>query len=283
MPSLSDLKVDTKHLTEPFPVRLGKELGCAFTASFLVSPLVSILDKAMVKEIAGVDGFMREVKHASSEMFTHPKRFFGGLSFRLTFAVYAGTYAVANLSELLLDVYKVDKDAQRKPVKINLTTIANVSLLLWRDAIFAREFSGGTPKPRTPLRTLGCFAIRDGATMAATFYAAPLAADYLAKEHGVNEEVAQISTALAVPAVTQLFTAPIHIHALDYYARPVATMAERMGKMKDEIGKISFARTVRVLPAFGLGSYSNNKLRQNFVQEQNFPGLIRRRTTVGML
>ncbi len=87
----ADWKAKTHHFVEPLLTRLPKELGCALTASFLVSPIVSILDKAMVKEIAGVRAFMSEIKHSSLDMFLQPKKFFGGLSFRLTFAVYAGT------------------------------------------------------------------------------------------------------------------------------------------------------------------------------------------------
>jgi len=48
----ADWKAETHHFVEPLSTRLPKELGCALTASFLVSPIVSILDQAMVKEIA---------------------------------------------------------------------------------------------------------------------------------------------------------------------------------------------------------------------------------------
>jgi hypothetical protein len=275
----ADWKAETHHFVEPLSTRLPKELGCAFTASFLVSPIVSILDKAMVKEISGVIEFMTEIKQSTMEMFVQPKKFFGGLSFRLTFAVYAGTYAVANCSELLLDAYRVAEDKQRKPIKVGLSSIANVSLLLWRDSIFARVYSG-KPKPSTPLRTLSMFALRDTATMTATFYAAPIAAKYLVDEHGMDVELARISSALVVPGITQIITAPIHIHALDYYTRPVVdSTAERFLRIKEEFRKIAFARTLRILPAFGLGSYSNNKFREIYIKEQPLHTLQRRRIT----
>ena len=90
----------------------------------------------------------------------------------MTFAVYFGTYAVANLSEMLLDASQVTNDDERKTYKVSAASVANVSLLMWRDAVFAREFGGGKPKPSTPLRTLGLFGVRDTATMYATFYMA---------------------------------------------------------------------------------------------------------------
>jgi len=281
----ADWKAKTHHFVKPLLMHLPKELGCALTASFLVSPIVSILDKAMVKEIAGVQAFMNEIKHSSIDMIMQPKKFFGGLSFRLTFAVYAGTYAVANCSELLLDAYRVADDKQRKPIKVGLSSLANVSLLLWRDSVFARTYSG-VAKHSIPVRTLGLFAVRDTATMTATFYVAPKVAKYLTEEHGVNQELARISCALAVPGVTQIITAPVHIHALDYYAHPVASTAERWNRIAIEFKKIAFARTLRILPAFGLGSYSNNKFREIYISEQPLhtlqrePSMIRRITAL---
>lgn len=280
----ADWKAETHHFVEPLSIRLPKELGCALTASFLVSPLVSILDKAMVKEIAGVREFMTEVKLSTMDMLLQPKHFFGGLSFRLTLAVYAGTYAVANCSELLLDAYRVAEDKQRKPIKVGLSSVANVSLLLWRDSIFARRYSGQAQPTQPGFRTLSLFALRDASTMAATFYAAPVVARYLTEEHGVHAEVARIGAALAVPGVTQIFTAPFHIHALDCYARPVvATSAERITRIREEFRKIAFARTMRILPAFGLGSYSNNKFREVFILDQPLHTLRRHHSSSATL
>ena len=253
--------------------RIPTEIACALSASMLVSPIVSVLDKAMVKEISGVAPFVKEIASSASEIITKPTKFFGSLSFRLTFAVYAGTYAVANLSEALLDVGNVQEESQRKPVKVGFSSAANVGLLLWRDSIFAKTYSGAPPKP-TPWRTLAGFAVRDTATCTATFYLAPKAADYLIKEHEVNEEVAKISTALLVPGVTQIITAPIHILALDIYARTDSTIGERMLRIQQEFRKIAFARTLRILPAFGLGSYSNTKFRHWFIKEEETPIVV---------
>jgi hypothetical protein len=254
-----------------------KELGCAFTASFLVSPLVSIIDKAIVQEIAGVAQLMRSMEGACTEMILHPKAFFNGLSFRLTFMVYFGTYAVANCSEAALDYYKVKDEKTRKTWKVSMASTANVGLLAWRDSVFARTFSGGKPPAKIPLRTIGLFATRDSATMVSTFYAAPQAADYLILEHDVNKEVAKISTSLLIPVVSQFLTAPLHIHAIDYFNRPNSTAAERISIVRKEMGKVCFARGLRIFPAFGIGSYSNNKFRELTIRQPNEELLLTRR------
>jgi len=278
---LADASAFTHQFLDGPYARIPKELGCAFTASFLVSPLVSIIDKAIVQEIAGVGQLMATMGTAAKEMVVKPKTFFNGLSFRLTFIVYFGTYAVANLSEAALDYYKVKQEETRKFYKVGSASIANVGLLAWRDSVFAREFSGSGQKvpAKTPFRTIAFFAIRDTATMAATFYFAPKACEYLVLEHDVNRHLAEISTSLSIPVLSQFITAPIHIHAIDYYNRPDATSAERMIRMKEEMGKVCFARGLRILPAFGIGSYSNNKFRELSIRQPNEELLLTRRIT----
>lgn len=275
-----DYHADTHEFIEKPLARAPKEIGCALAASCLVSPLVSIIDKCIVQEISGTGQFMKAIGGACREVVISPKKFFGGLSFRLTVIVYFGTYAVANLSELALDTYKVRDDTERKRMKVSATSVANIGLLAWRDSVFAREFgSAAGKKLATPMRTIGLFAVRDATTMYATFSLAPRAADYLIKEHGVEKNIAELSTALGIPVVAQFLTAPIHIHAMDFHNNRTASLVERLATVRKEFGTVAFARGLRILPAFGIGSFSNNKLRELFIRQPNEELLFRRRFT----
>eukprot|EP00544_Gedaniella_sp_CCMP2646_P005479 CAMPEP_0202480290 /NCGR_PEP_ID=MMETSP1361-20130828/341_1 /ASSEMBLY_ACC=CAM_ASM_000849 /TAXON_ID=210615 /ORGANISM="Staurosira complex sp., Strain CCMP2646" /LENGTH=330 /DNA_ID=CAMNT_0049107711 /DNA_START=92 /DNA_END=1084 /DNA_ORIENTATION=- len=276
---LADAKATTHEFLEGPYARVPKELGCAFAASFLVSPLVSIIDKAIVQEITCVRSLTSSMLGAAKEMVFQPRAFLGGLSFRLTFAVYFGTYATANLSEAALDYFSVKDEGTRKFYKVGAASIANVSLLAWRDSIFARVFSGGTPPAKTPPRTVGLFAVRDTVTMAATFWAAPKVCEWLTEEQGWDHHKAEVTSSFAIPVFAQFVTAPIHIHALDYYSNPTATTAERIATIKKEMGKVCFARGLRILPAFGIGSYSNNKFREWFIRQPNEELLLSRQIT----
>jgi hypothetical protein len=289
--SLSDASYYTHQFLEGPYARVPKEVGCALAASFLVSPLVSIIDKAIVQEIAGVTQLLRSIEGACAQMVLHPRQFFSGLSFRLTSVVYFGTYAVANCSEAALDYYKVKEEKARKTWKVSLASTANVGLLAWRDSVFVRTFTAASPPDKaggettaaavrkTPLRTLGLFAARDTVTMISTFYAAPKAAEYLTVQHDVNKEVANISTALLVPVLSQFLTAPIHIHALDFYTRPQSTAQERWNMIRGELWKVCLARGLRIFPAFGIGSYSNNKFRELTIRQPNEELLLARRVS----
>lgn len=259
-------------------MRAPKEIGCALAASLLVSPMVSVIDKCIVQDVNGIMPLMRIIGKESIQAMRKPREFAGALSFRLTVIVYFGTYAVANLSELVLDEYRVAKEDKRKTFKVSCAGAANIGLLAWRDAIFAREFSSGPPK-KTPIRTISMFALRDLGTMWATFYAAPECATYLIREHELNKEVAEISMALLIPVIMQYLTAPLHIHAMDVYNRSVATGQERIQKIIGDFNAVSFFRAFRILPAFGIGSYSNNKFRELFIRQPDLSMYWTRRVT----
>lgn len=276
-----DAHANTHEFVEAPLQRAPKEVACAFAASFMVSPLVSIIDKAIVQSgSGGGSAFAKAMVGACKEMVLQPRAFLGGLSFRLTVIVYFGTYAVANLAELGLDMARVRDDEKRKHSKVSAAATANIGLLAWRDSIFARQFAQGKVPKSTPFRTIGLFAVRDCATMYATFYAAPKAAEYLEKEHDVEENVAELSMALAIPVLAQIATAPVHIHAMDYFNnREATTMAQRLSAIKKEFGMVSFARGLRILPAFGIGSFSNNKLREIFIDQVENKMVLRHRIT----
>lgn len=276
---LSNASADTHQFVDGPYSRIPKELGCAFAASLIASPLVSIIDKAMVEEITGIRSLMNSMGGAFKQMLVQPKAFYGGLSFRLTFAVYFGTYAVANLSEAALDYNYERNEETRKIYKVSCASAANIGLLAWRDSVFAREFAGVNVGPRIPLRSIGLFAVRDSATMAATFYVAPKVSKHLQEERGWNKTKADVTSALTLPMLAQFVTAPLHIHAVDYYAHRTAPISEQALRIKNEMFKVCFARGIRVLPAFGIGSFTNNMFREMTIKQLGGAPTLRERIT----
>mmetsp|Transcript_24185 Transcript_24185/g.35833 ORF Transcript_24185/g.35833 Transcript_24185/m.35833 type:complete len:304 (+) Transcript_24185:135-1046(+) len=269
-----------EFLEKPY-MRVPKEIGCAFAASAVASPLVAIMDKAMVKPITGIGALLGSMGEAGKEMMVKPKTFFGGLPFRLTFLVYFGTYAAANVSEAALDYFNERQEENRKKVKVAAASAANISLLQWRDSIFAREYSGaaGSSVKKVPLRTMTLFGVRDAFTMSATFYGAPKAAAYLIKEHDMNHSAAELSTALVIPVIAQFVTAPLHIHAMHFFNNPLSSFSETTSQIKAEYSKVAFGRGLRILPAFGLGSFCNNKFRELTIRQPNEDLLLTRKVT----
>jgi hypothetical protein len=83
-----------------------------FAASLLVSPLVSIIDKCLVQEIAGIKPLMISIKAGGLEMMKNPRQFVGALSYRLTVVVYFEPTRWR--TELALDEHRVAKEEKRK-------------------------------------------------------------------------------------------------------------------------------------------------------------------------
>jgi hypothetical protein len=88
-------------------------------------------------------------------------------------------------------------------------------------------------------------------------------AEYLQHEYGMERNISELSTALAIPTAMQFVTAPLHIHDMDYYARPAVTNGwkDRMAVIWGEFAMVAGARSLRILPGFGLGSFCNNRFR----------------------
>jgi hypothetical protein len=266
--------------------RVAIEVGTATVAAALVSPVVAIIDKAIIKQVAGVQVFVEAIGEGLWRMATHPRLFFTSAPFVLTYGVYAGTYLAANLAEAAMDYVDERHGAERKTVKVALASTANIGLLLGRDAYMARMFRDAPPAhgpasgassaaaappypkavPKTPFppfRTLWKFAVRDATTMAATFYAAPLFGKWmLDRGHVETTFNAEVIASLSVPVVANVCSAPLHILALDQYNRPSAESRSRWEHMRRELRGVTFARCLRVVPAFGLGSFSNTQLRR---------------------
>lgn len=252
--------------------RVASELVAASLAALAASPLVTVIDKSLVQEISQQKTFVVALKEAASKMLTQPKSFFFGTPFLFTLAVYQVTYSAANLSETFLDYKKVEDLETRKTVKVSLAATANISMLSWRDAAFAKRYASSTSSnnnnnssiKRVPMKSLGLFATRDFATMYATFYIAPKTALYLQERFGVAKISSELGCALSVPAAMQVVTAPLHILSFDLYQRQDSstTYRSRLQKVKEEMPKTCFGRCFRILPAFGLGSFTNTRLRE---------------------
>ena len=62
------IKEEDHHFDELPLERAVKEIACATTASFLVSPMVSMIDKTIVQDISGSGEFWRAMGTAAKEI-----------------------------------------------------------------------------------------------------------------------------------------------------------------------------------------------------------------------
>jgi hypothetical protein len=67
------------------------------------------------------------------------------------------------------------------------------------------------------------------------------------------------------PAMVQFISTPLHLVGLDLYNRPGVGWGERLGLLKRAYLTSSFARIMRIVPAFGVGGVVNTDVRSKFM------------------
>ena len=127
--------VDTLKLS--LPGLLTAEVLAAVSASALASPLISIIDKSIIANASGRQPLWAGVREGLHTLATRPWYFARQPQFVLIWIVYAGTYIVGNCIE---GVYKDYWRREHFYPKFVGSSVANVSLSVWKDRLFTKMF-----------------------------------------------------------------------------------------------------------------------------------------------
>lgn len=251
---------------------VGVECTSALCASFLVAPLISIIDKAIIQNAAAVMPLTTAIKQGVQLLITQPHVFLRSPSFLMIWGVYGGTYCCANVVEGLLKA----RDRDSVFPKFITGSVVNVSLSVLKDKTFARMFGQQkiALKPM-PAVSYALFAARDTLTVLASFTLPPMVADIMVKETGVSASVAHSVAQLSIPCLMQVISTPLYLYGLDLYNRPSSSsngntgltkVQDRFMQVRREYIKTLGARVGRIFPAYGIGGVVNKQLRQSLYQ-----------------
>ncbi|ORX91567.1 hypothetical protein K493DRAFT_317179 [Basidiobolus meristosporus CBS 931.73] len=233
------------------------DLSSALVSSAFVAPLVAIIDKSVVSNASGRQSLSDGLRAGLKDLFTAPHKFVKQPTFMIMFAVYSGTYAIANWTETVCNYY--DKPWQFP--KFVTSSVANIGLSLLRDKLLAQWFgSSAKPRPLPPL-SYGCFIARDCLTIAASFNLPPALAPWIQGHVGWSRDNCEIAAQLITPVGVQFLSTPLHLTGLDLYNRPEASSAQRIAFLRKETGPSTAIRMIRILPAFSLGGVANKWMR----------------------
>ncbi|KAI3660092.1 hypothetical protein MP638_002434 [Amoeboaphelidium occidentale] len=222
----------------------------------MVSPAISIIDKAIISNAAGTDPLLSSIKKSLKHMITSPVAFLKQPSVLLIWFVYAGTYITGNCIERL----SIHWNKEPFYPKFLASSATNVTLSVAKDRVFARMFGKGPIRP-LPYPSYLLFGARDSLTILAGFSLPPLISQYSQKYTTSNYDTL---IQLSVPCLMQFISTPMHLLGLDLYNRPEGNRVEFIRK---EYWKTSFARISRIFPAYGIGGVVNKKLRKQFVDQ----------------
>ncbi|KAK4693041.1 hypothetical protein P7C71_g4276, partial [Lecanoromycetidae sp. Uapishka_2] len=262
--------------TRNLPWRVTSDITAAACASGLVSPLITIIDRAIIENASNRSTLRASLLSSTISLLTRPHLFLTSKPALLISMLYFGTYTTANTVDTLSNTVK-NKPAETVssgPTKFLSTSSVNMSLCLYKDSQFARMFgpppgAGGTIQRAIPAASYALFAFRDSLTIFASFNLPPLIAPVLPISEEVEKQVSRASIAqFLAPAGIQLFSTPLHLWGLDLYNRPMGNgvgwkaRASRVGR--DWLGS-SLARIGRVVPAFGVGGVVNSSVRRRMI------------------
>ncbi|GAP92254.1 putative enoyl- hydratase conserved site [Rosellinia necatrix] len=132
-----------------------------------------------------------------------------------------------------------------------------------------------TPPPpppvvrRMPRSVAAVFLARDAITLFGSITLAPRVAAGIPDALVANAHAKAAASQLTVPALTQLVATPVHLLGLDLYQRQGSgiSLADRLAHTAGPgsgLAAATFARCLRILPAFGVGVLANQELRLLF-------------------
>lgn len=180
--------------------------------------------------------------------------------------LYTGTYLTANALDTITSTLR-NKPATTTtagPNKFIATSVANLSLCLYKDSQFTRLFGAASASTRpVGIPSYALFAARDCMTIFASFNLPPLIAPYLPLSTAAEKHVSRISAAqFLAPAALQLVSTPLHLLGLDLYNRnEKLSVGERWKVIRKNWLGSAVARMGRIVPAFGVGGVVNAKMR----------------------
>lgn len=167
--------------------------------------------------------------------------------------VYSSTYSTANLTELYCKKNNID---YKIPTLIS-TSIVNILTIGYKDKEYSKLFNN---KYNTfPKISYGLFSIRDIITFYSCFIFKKDFMNYLSNYMPKN--TADFMSSIIIPITAQTISTPLHIMAIDLYQRPIIDFKDRLKNIKNMYFTVCSGRIIRVIPAFCIGGFINDMLR----------------------
>ena len=241
-------------------------MAAGLTASVAVAPFLMCVDRAVVSAAAGTapgGSLARAIFGAAGEFVKNPKVAFTSPALWMVAGVYGGTYFAKNVSDVVIERTGTDGPIAEWG-KFGVVTGVNMGGSILKDAAFARLFgaalAAGATAVAVPTASYVLFAARDCLTIGGAFVVPDAAKDCMVAQFGMAPHLAGAAAQLLSPPLMQVVCTPMHLLALNMVNAPVATMAQRIAALKVSTPPALVARSLRMLPAYGVGGILNTTL-----------------------
>jgi hypothetical protein len=230
------------------------EILSAFVSASIISPVMTLIDSSIIYSQINNILFLEAAKKKALYYANDKKSFIRPHT--IMFGVYFSTYSTANVVDHICTQREIDG---RKYVFIS-TSLVNIIAIGYKDREYSRLFH--QQKICFPRSSLILFALRDSLTICSSFIWKKDVSHLLERYMHMDKQKSDFVSSLIVPISVQLFSTPIHIYALDRYLRPqYIDVLGRLTHIKNIYKQVCMGRIIRVIPAFCIGGYLNDKLR----------------------
>jgi len=227
------------------------EIFCGFTSSLVITPIMTIIDSSIIKSQINKIDFTKSLGTTTKDFLLNKKKYTRPLG--IMFFVYSSTYTTANLVELYCKKNNIDY----KIPTIICTSIVNIISISYKDKEYSKIFN--TTHNKFPKISYGLFALRDTLTITSSFVFKNDMVEILNKYMPKN--TADFISSITLPISSQIISTPIHILSIDIYQRPNISFDERIKNIICSYKSICKGRILRVIPAFCIGGFINDMLR----------------------
>ena len=236
--------------------------ACSSTA---VAPFLMCVDRAVVAAAAGTapgGSLFRAIAGVAGEFVTKPKTAFAQPALWMVAGVYGGTYLAKNVSDVCIERRGLSESHKgAAAAKFAATTAFNMGGSILKDAAFARLYGSAVAAVvLVPPTSYALFAARDCLTIGGAFVVPDALAAGLANATGAAPETAATVSQLVSPPLMQVLCTPMHLLSLSLINDPGATAAVRLARLRAATPATLLARSLRMLPAYGVGGILNATL-----------------------
>lgn len=258
--------------------KLSGDVLVACTVALCVSPVLTVIDKAIVQKAAGTHSIIQSSWNSVGNILKNPGSYFRSPMFFMMWGVYASTYCTANCLKTLVEHqnhfsrrdHKQKDDGLGKIGVFAMTTVVNSSATMLKDKYYATHFGTATASTRMPKLTYLLWGVRDCMVIGSSFILPDIMCDILTKNSDLDRTTALRISQFACPVLTQFAAGPVQLLSLDIYNRPLPNMSwrdiisERLKFQANNFFSIVGARISRIAPAYGVGGIGNTYLRDKW-------------------
>jgi hypothetical protein len=231
-------------------------LSAGIISSSLISPIMSVIDLSIIRTNVDKSSMKISLNNVIKDIKNRNIRFL--YPCLIINSVYTPTFCSGNI----IKEYNKKNNIDNNLSLILGTSFVNVYMMAYKDRKFCEIF--GICNNRYDIKSYGLFMSGAMFTVYGNFVYKDVIMNKI-KLYNIDDNINNFISSIIVSVGAQIFSTPFHILGLDYYRNKNQTLIHRFQNIKNIYSNVCLARMIRVVPAFGIGSYLNDYLKNKTI------------------